>query len=330
MSAPDTPFEIENRMPASTVPCRLCLSDRVARTFEAREMMIGHRDVFAYHECEACLSVNLDERMSDEALARYYGPGYYSFDPDRTPALKRFLIRQRDRASSGRFNPIGTAIAWAKPDAEMALMRSHGLKHDSAILDVGCGAGHLLDRLVDVGYTNLLGIDPFIPADTRSSGGVHILRREIAAMEGQFDLIMFNHSLEHVERPRDVLSEACRLLAPAGRCVVRIPTVSSAAWEEYGVDWVQFDAPRHVSLPSREGMRIAGEAAGMRLERAVDDSEAFQFWASEQYRRDIPLSKPQVLTGMFSKAELKGFARRARALNAQSRGDQSAFVFRRD
>ncbi len=312
-----------------TGPCRLCLSDDVARTFKAREMMIGHRDWFAYHECGACRSVNLDDRLSDEALGRYYGPGYYSFDPNRASALKRFLISQRDRAASGRFTPLGSLLALARPDAEMTLMRSHGLARDASILDVGCGAGHLLDRLADVGYTNLLGIDPFIPGDTQSTGGVSILRRGIDEMDGRFDLVMFNHSLEHVESPRAVLADACRLLAPGGVCVVRIPTVSSAAWEEYGTDWVQFDAPRHVSLPSREGMRIAGEAAGMRLDRAVDDSSAFQFWASEQYRRDKPLSEPQIFTGMFSKAEIRGFTRRARALNAQSRGDQSAFVFRR-
>ncbi len=320
---------MEKIVTASTKPpCRLCLSEEVSRTFEAREMMIGHRDIFAYHECGACLSVNLDERMSDEALARYYGPGYYSFDPKGGSAIKRFLIRERDRATAGRFSPLGAVIAWAKPDLEMALTRSYGLPRNAKILDVGCGAGHLLDRLVDVGYTNLLGIDPFIPADTHSAAGVPILRREIDAMDGQFDLVMFNHSLEHVEAPRDVLASAARLLSPTGRCVVRIPTVSSAAWEEYGVDWVQFDAPRHVSLPSRDGMRIAGAAAGMRLERMVDDSSAFQFWGSEQYRRDVPLSEPQIFTGMFTKDQVTAFKRRATELNAQSRGDQSAFVFR--
>lgn len=309
--------------------CRLCLSDSVARTFKAREMMIGHRDTFTYHECGACRSVNLDDRISNEALSRYYGPGYYSFDDNRNSPLKRFLIRQRDRAAAGRFTPLGTVVAWVKPDPEMALIRSFGLARDAAILDVGCGAGHLLDRLVDVGYTNLLGIDPFIPADTRSAGGARILQREIGAMEGRFDLVMFNHSLEHVETPREKLAEAAHLLAPDGRCVVRIPTVSSDAWDQYGIDWVQLDAPRHVSLPSRAGMEIAGQAAGLHLERTVDDSEAFQFWGSEQYRRDIPLSDPQVFTGMFSKADMKEYRRRAAALNAKSRGDQSAFVFKR-
>lgn len=310
--------------------CRLCLSDAVSRRFKIREMMIGHRALFEYHECGNCLSVNLDDIIDECALARYYGPGYYSFDENQGSFLKQFLIRQRDRAIAGQFTPLGTVLAWAKPDQEMSLIRSLGLARDAAILDVGCGAGHLLNRLADVGYTNLLGIDPFIPNDMKSIAGVPILRRELGELDGQFDLVMFNHSLEHVEAPRDVLASACRLLTPNGQCVVRIPTVSSTAWEEYGVDWVQLDAPRHVSLPSRDGMRIAGKAAGMKLERTVDDSSAFQFWASEQYRRDIPLSDPQIFTGMLSKAEMKQFKKRASELNAQSRGDQSAFVFRRD
>jgi SAM-dependent methyltransferase len=313
-----------------TEQCRLCLSYLVSRKFKAREMMIGHRDLFQYHECGNCLSLNLDDKIDKSALARYYGPGYYSFDANQSSSLKKLLISQRDRAIAGRFTPLGTALAWAKPDQEMSLMRSYGLARDAAILDIGCGAGHFLNRLADIGYTNLLGIDPFIPNDTKSTGGVPILRRELSELDGRFDLVMFNHSLEHVEAPRDVLASACRLLTPNGQCVVRIPTVSSTAWDEYGVDWVQLDAPRHVSLPSRDGMRIAGKAAGMKLEHTVDDSSAFQFWASEQYRRDVPLSDPQVFTGMFSKAEMKRFKQRASELNAQSRGDQSAFVFSRD
>ncbi len=157
-----------------------------------------------------------------------------------------------------------------------------------------------------------------------------ILRRHIADIDGAYDLVMFNHSLEHMSAPRDALFEARRLLATGGRCVVRAPTVCSAAWEEYGVDWVQFDAPRHAFLPSRDGMRIAGSAAGMWFDRSVDDSSAFQFWGSEQYRRDIPLSNPQIFTGMFNKAQISAYARRTAALNAQSRGDQSAFIFRPD
>jgi SAM-dependent methyltransferase len=312
-----------------TTSCRLCLSEDVSRTFKAREMMIGHRDVFNYHECGACRSVNLDDQISADALSRYYGPGYYSFDPNRRSAFRRLAINRRDAAMAGRFTPFGAVMAWLKPDKEMALMQSHRLKRDAAIIDVGCGAGYLLDRLVNVGYTNLLGIDPFIPSDTTSIKGVPILRREIGAMEGRFDLVMFNHSLEHMETPREALADACRLLSPEGRCVVRIPTVSSAAWDHYGVDWVQFDAPRHVSLPSREGMRIAGASAGLQLERTIDDSSAFQFWASEQYQRDVPLSEPQIFTGMFTQADIKAFKRRAAELNTQSRGDQSAFIFRR-
>jgi len=35
---------------------------------------------------------------------------------------------------------------------------------------------------------------------------------------------------------------------PGGWCVIRIPTVSSFAWEHYREQWVQLDAPRHFFL----------------------------------------------------------------------------------
>ncbi len=132
---------------------------------------MGHRDVFSYHECADCRTINLADELIASDLARYYGPGYYSFGPDHLSALRRFAVDQRDRAMAGLFTPIGGILARIKPDPELALMRSHGLPRDARILDVGCGAGQLLDRLAKLGYTDLLGIDPFISKDTHSREG---------------------------------------------------------------------------------------------------------------------------------------------------------------
>jgi SAM-dependent methyltransferase len=47
---------------------------------------------------------------------------------------------------------------------------------------------------------------------------------------------------------------AASLLACKGIIVVRIPAVSSYAWERYGVAWMQLDAPRHFFLHSPKSM----------------------------------------------------------------------------
>jgi 2-polyprenyl-3-methyl-5-hydroxy-6-metoxy-1,4-benzoquinol methylase len=68
-------------------------------------------------------------------------------------------------------------------------------------LDVGCGGGALLDRLARVGFNKLSGADPFIAADAETPLGVPLMKRYLSEVTGEFDLIMFNHSLEHVPDP---------------------------------------------------------------------------------------------------------------------------------
>jgi hypothetical protein len=109
---------------------------------------------------------------------------------------------------------------------------------------------------------------------------------------------------------------------------VRVPTPSSDAWQIYGADWVQLDAPRHIVLPSRDGVAIMARHAGLAVENVIDDSGTFQFLGSERYRRDIPLHEGQD-DALFTEDEVASFAARAAELNALHRGDQAMFVLRR-
>ena len=107
--------------------------------------------------------------------------------------------------------------------------------------------------------------------------------------EPPYDLIMFHHSLEHTAEPMKVLQSAARRLAPGGRMLVRLPMIPCEAWSQFGVSWVQLDAPRHRFIPSENGLRMLAQRAGLRVEAIQRDSTVFQFWASRQYRNRIPL-----------------------------------------
>ena len=70
--------------------------------------------------------------------------------------------------------------------------------------------------------------------------------------------------------------------------------------------------------------------AGLRLEKTIYDSDAFQFWVSEQYVKDIPLVSERSWMrdrerSIFTPADIKGFAGQAEKLNREGRGDTAAF-----
>ena len=114
--------------------------------------------------------------------------------------------------------------------------------------------------------------------------------------------------------------------------MIRIPTASSFAWKEYGVDWVQLDAPRHLFLHSVNSMKLIAAETGLEVHDIVFDSTHFQFSGSEKYQQDIPLND-QRKKGLFEKIAWKFkkpvLTRRANQLNREGRGDQAAFILRK-
>ena len=313
--------------------CRIC-GGAAGASYAVREMMFGSREVFEYFQCESCACLQIAEIPRD--LGRHYGEGYYSF-AERPPrrGIRAALTRARNHYLSGAADPVGWAISRVKPFLALSALRPLHLRHDARVVDVGCGGGELLLALQSIGFVNLLGVDPFVTGDLDLGGGLRVLHTDLGKIHGERDLVMFHHSLEHVADQHAELAAAHALLSPGGRCVVRIPTVSSFAWREYGVDWCELDAPRHLYLHSVKSIRLLAEAAGFRVDGIESDSTTFQFWGSEQYRRGIPLMREgshaiAPAEGAFSRAELKAFAHRAAQLNRSRDGDQIVVYLRRD
>ena len=228
----------------------------------------------------------------------------------------------------------GKLLSVVFPEPKLPLVSRMHVHRGTSLLDVGCGAGQLLYTMRERGMEKVLGVDPYIAHDLRYENGLTISKGSVHNQEGQWDVIMFNHSFEHMADPLPTLQAVYRLLKPGGQCMIRIPTVSSYAWEQYRENWVQLDAPRHFFLHSRESVELLATQAGLSLEEVVYDSTGFQFWASEQYVRDIPLHDPRSYgtnpsVSIFSKAQIRAWNKQAVELNKQGRGDAAAFYLRK-
>lgn len=321
-------------VPAGLPPCRICGSTRMAGSHTALEMMNGTREPFAYFQCGDCGCLQIAEVPVD--LARHYAGGYYSYTPPQRPAnpLKRWAVNARHRWALHGRDPIGWLMYRRAAAYAMRSLRPLQLRPDTRVLDVGCGAGLLIFELAELGYRGVLGIDPFIDGERRYGNGARVLKLGLDEAPGRWDVVMFHHSFEHVPDPLATLRRTHALLDAGGHCPLRVPTVSSYAWQHYGVDWVQLDAPRHLYLFARESIAHLAAATGFDVVDVACDSDAFQFWGSEQYRRGIPLRDARSHAvhpagGLFSPAELADWARRAAELNRQGQGDQAAFLLRK-
>jgi len=213
-------------------------------------------------------------------------------------------------------------------------VRKTGVGSGSKILDVGCGQGSLLLRLHQIGFASLTGVDPFIARDIDYGNGIKIHKKHIQDITGEFDLVMFNHSFEHIPDQENTLRQVSKILSPTGICMIRIPTVTSLPWRMYRENWVQIDAPRHVYLHSIESIRLLASRFNLTLLNYFYDSHALQFLGSEQYCRSIPLINDRSFlvnpkNSIFGKKEIENFETMSRLLNKYKMGDQVVLLFTR-
>jgi SAM-dependent methyltransferase len=293
--------------------------------------MFGWLDAFEYFQCSSCGCLQIASVPND--LDRFYPSQYYSFHLQPVPqrGLRAKLAALRDRS-------ILTGSTWLAKPLEM-LARAHPevtslaiarLNPQMSILDVGCGRGQLLSVLYRAGFSNIQGIDPYLPDDVEVVTGVVVHKRSIEQVTGQFDVIMLHHVFEHIAEPAKVLEASAKRLGPGGSIVLRVPTADSFAWDEYRENWVQLDAPRHLFLHTRRSIEWLAKNAGLVVRCWECDSTAFQFWGSELYRKGIPLYgpdwKPTRPEDYFNARALSDFEAKAKEINASGRGDQVVAV----
>ncbi|MEO8166271.1 MAG: class I SAM-dependent methyltransferase [Betaproteobacteria bacterium] len=265
--------------------------------------------------------------MIPEDVGRYYPADYYSYDLRRHHPWKRRRRGLRRRWILTAPSSISSALGlFSQSDELFHLYRNLGVKPGCRLLDVGAGSGGHVLELRDAGVAEAIGLDPFLRQDVIVDGKPLVYRRSLEEMTGAFDLITFHHSLEHMPQQIEALTEARRLLASGGRVLVRVPTVTSEAFERYQEDWVSLDAPRHFFLHSHRSLEIAASKAGLEISRLWCDSTAIQFMASEQYQRGIPLTDPRSSAfgtqgGLFTRAQRRHFEHKTRAVNRALRGD---------
>lgn len=300
-------------------------------------MYFGSRERFGYIDCSACHSLFIENIPSD--LDRHYPNAYGAHrspvaSPKRVSGPRQWARILRTEARLGR---LGSTVERWVSERYRGLspypwrwMRMAGIGRRSAILDVGCGNGSLLRAMHAEGFDNLHGVDLFYPAETKMPGLV-IRTGDVFDVQGRFDLVMLHHSLEHMPEPFEVLRQAMKLLRPGGRLLVRVPLADCVAHREYGDDWYQIDAPRHLAVPSVHGMFALAERVGL-VPLALDfDSSEAQFEKSEGYRNDIPLVEQRrnarVEPTADSGGSLRDWRERAEALNKMHLGDMAAFLF---
>lgn len=321
--------------------CRACdaMGDR-CEVLVLQEMMYGSREDFGYGLCRACGCLQILDIPAD--LGRFYPPGYYSQRPRAEPAdrgrLRRWLV-----AAAGRTLALQPQSLMALGVRRIALVPTdfetvgRYLTHaalpnaDVAILDVGCGSSpHRLTAMRRCGFPRVMGLDPFIDADT-DFHGVPVRKCRLDEMSGEFGFVMFHHSLEHMPDPLGALRQAHDLLTPGGSCLIRVPVMGTYLWRRYGPHWVELDAPRHLHLFSVGAIGALAARAGFDVMHTEFDSEPWEIESSEAYAGGVALVDQAAPSDLDPpvRARRKAVLAQLARLNAVGDAGRACFYLRR-
>lgn len=308
------------------VACEICGASDAGANFRVEYPIADRRSGYNYLRCRRCQSLTLTDPPMD--LAPYYSPeSYYSTRAtDAIDLIASLVLTKASFEGRGWWYRRLQSHSLDDP-ALVAIGRLHP-PHNARIVDVGCGSGRLLERLSLLGFSNLMGCDPF--AVVSSSGHARIFQDEFTKFPERplLDVVMFHHSLEHVAHPSHVLTAARKRMGSTGVLLLRIP-VLGLAFEKLGAMWPSLQPPRHLVLPSLIGLQLLMKRTGFTIVDSYFDSKEWQFIPQTKrgsLRSNTYLSRKATLLSKLFDQKFQEAIRYAKILNDRGLGD-SVTVF---
>jgi SAM-dependent methyltransferase len=141
-------------------------------------------------------------------------------------------------------------------------------RSDAALLDVGCGYGHLLARFQDRYELYGVELSEHAAAEARSRlPRAHVLRADLQRglpFRERFDVVLAINVIEHLPDPRAGVRALREALVPGGIAVIHLPTINGAASRAiYRLAYA--GDPTHVYRPSSREVRGLFGAEGFTL-----------------------------------------------------------------
>ena len=310
------------------IECKICGNKKNNTYLEVIEMMLQLNDNFKYLNCYKCGCLSLMDIPKD--MSKYYPSNYYSYNHKESNNEKFKKIKNliRKRAMKGRLgskNIIDLTISKVK-NISYSWLKKDLMRLNSKILDVGCGNGFLIKDMQNFGFTNLIGIDPYIIEPIKIDN-IKIYKSDIYSLrDDNYDFIMYHHSFEHILDPHKELQTIYNKLNNNGILLIRIPLCDSYAFRKYKQNWVQLDAPRHFFIHTRRSMYELSKKNNFMIESIIYDSTGFQFTGSECYLSRLSIDKSSQI---FTKKQLKFFNEKSKELNLLHDGDSACFYLKK-
>lgn len=224
---------------AAVTHCPVCHQVVVVPRFSIGS---GH---FHIVDCIDCGTGRLEPMPTPDELNAFYPQEYYGTSGKKFSRLIEALIQLV-------LNRLSWFITRRVPDR-------------GRILDVGCGRGVLLNRLVAQGFETFgtdINEDAVRGNDPQTDIRIISELSEAAFPDEFFDCVVVWHVLEHLIDPAGTMREIERITKPGGVLIIAVPNYSSLQAKIWGKDWFHLDPPRHLYHFSVQSLIKLVESSG--------------------------------------------------------------------
>ena len=275
--------------------CPLCGTSDSTNLIAQRDINLTKgEETFTLVRCAGCGLIYLNPRPSPTEIRAYYPTEYYPLEGERErKPIDRFFKRLSNTLKTGimeefygypgkqgvlrsRLARIARRLVlypeyWHLRFVGRDILPFRG---EGRILDVGCGTGKDLRLLRERGW-DAYGVEfsPVAVDYAKRKYGLNVTLGDLSSARYEskfFDVVFFNHSLEHMYDPLETLREAHRILKPDGLLLIQIPNAGSFEARLFGQWWIQWDVPRHLFHFTKRTMGQLLDKSGFQLVKIKD------------------------------------------------------------
>ena len=210
-------------------------------------------DTFLATQCNSCGLVYLNPRPDVSEFETIYPSDYHAFNFSEKDFGVVYKIRSRLE--------VKRLLSWCKD-----------LPDNARILDVGCGDGFHLKLLREYGKKDwtLEGVDIDKRAvQAAENAGLKVYLGSVEKIDlpkDAYDLAFMIQTIEHLEKPYEILTAVKRILKPNGKLVIVTDNTDSIDFRFFkGGYWGGYHFPRHWNLFNQNSLAKLAEKVGFEI-----------------------------------------------------------------
>jgi len=260
--------------------CPICKSKKISFLLLGTDRLHKTHGEWPLWQCETCQVGFLNPMPTPDIIGGFYPQNYYAYSPPAQPKeprswLKKIAWQWRARRQQAYLAQRGYPNVMTPHLFYQLLAKVFPVKcqlpsyvPSGSFLDVGCGAGHYLLEMQQVGW-DATGVELSPDACLAAKkAGLTVYQGHLEDMEfsnNAFDIVRMSDVFEHLPYPHQTLKEISRILKSNGQIEITLPNLNAWTFKLFHEYWFPLEIPRHLFHHTPKSIELLVKQHGLQI-----------------------------------------------------------------